>query len=86
MKRDKKLLLTILEGIEGIEPHGRLEIKLDDWTEDQVVYHLNLLGEEGLVKLRNVVPAYHVYDNVFRIIIPGMTMAGHDYLDELRST
>ena len=84
MKRDEKLLRAIMEGIEGLEPYGTLEIKLNDWTEEQVVYHINLLGEAGLVRLPTWVPPYHQHGNVFRIIVQGLTMAGHDYLDDLK--
>ena len=86
MKRDKKLLRAILERIEEIEPYGNLEIKLDHWTKDEIWYHLKLLGDEGFVKLPTSVPPYYADDNAFRIVIPGLTMVGHDYLDELRST
>ena len=84
MKRDKKLLLAILQRVEENPPFGKLEIDLDNWTKDEVVYHLNLLGAENLVMLPTWVPSYHVDCNVFRIIIKGLTLAGHDYLDALR--
>lgn len=85
MKRDKKLLLEILQGIEANPPFGRLEVELTGGrTKDEVIEHLNLLGEKNLVELPSWVPAYHVEGNVFRIIIKRLTMEGHDYLDDLR--
>lgn len=80
MKRDVELIRKILMFVEGQDPNASEihDIKLDGYTADEVFDHVQLADEAGWLRGAgySMGPASHAI---------GLTMAGHDFLDAMRS-
>ena len=84
MKRDLDLIREILLGIEAnhtnkttIAAEVGLNFKVEGHSDEEVAYHLILLIDAGYVlgqktSMQNMV------------MVKGLTMTGHDYLDSVR--
>lgn len=79
MKRDmdlvRDLLLAIEDGLEELDPAQGLPGK--NYTEKQLVHHLNIMVEHGLIKDGGALIGGP-------ICIDGLTWEGHDFADTLR--
>ncbi|MCX6701498.1 MAG: DUF2513 domain-containing protein [Methanomicrobiales archaeon] len=82
MKRDFDLIRAILLYLES-QPRGFIgdQIALEGNSNDEVVYHLVLMKDEGLIEglVRSI---YRQYTPIVRV--HRMTRAGHDFLDACR--
>lgn len=78
MKRDLDLCRTILLTIES-QPHGFAdELHIDGYSEEQIGYHVYLLGEAGLLKTS----VCTVMDSHSPQALPiNLTWDGHEFLD-----
>jgi len=83
MKREKELYIKILQSIEenqtSCEPYISDDMNIKDYTDDQVVYHLDLLEDDGLIRLENIYTMGNSWRRIKRI-----TSVGHDFLDGVR--
>lgn len=83
MKREKDLCFKILQFIEknqtSCEPYISDDMNIKNYTDDQIVYHLDLLEDSGLIILENIYAMGNSWRRIERI-----TNAGHAYLDEVR--
>lgn len=79
MKRDIDLIRKILLVLESQE-HGffREPLVVDGYTEEQIGYHVHLLGEAGLLKVRDHTHLQSMSPEAFPISI---TWAGHEFID-----
>ncbi len=81
MKRDMDLIRAILLAVES-DPHGIApKIEIPDYTEEQIGYHVFLLGEAGLANVRDVT-AHNGKSPEAQIT--RLTWAGHEFLDSAR--
>ncbi|MEA2994201.1 MAG: hypothetical protein QOD40_3121 [Alphaproteobacteria bacterium] len=86
MRRDMNLIRELLlkleslpirsGGIVHISP-GDAEVAIQDYSEDQVGYHLSLLKEQRLIETPGSQP-------MIGIIFRRLTWEGHDFLDAVR--
>jgi hypothetical protein len=83
MKFSLDLIRVILLQIEA-QPRGFIEeqIFLDDYSNDEVVYHLVLMMDKGLIE-GFIHPSFGQYTPV--VLVKRMTWAGHDFLDACRN-
>jgi len=83
MIRKEELCAKILQFIEKnqtpYEPYISDEINIKGYTEDQIVYHLDLLEDDGFIKIENTNMMNNNWRKVTRI-----TNTGHDVLDSIR--
>lgn len=83
MKRNFDLIRAILFYIES-QPRGFIgdQIALDGYSNDEVVYHLVLMKDEGLIEglVRSISGQYTPI-----VLVHRMTWAGHDFLDACRN-
>jgi len=81
MKRDMDLIRTILIEMERNEsPNDQAEIHADGYSDDQIVYHLKLLKEAGLIE------AIDVSSFEGMAFIPrNLTWRGHEFLEAARN-
>ena len=78
MKRDLDLLRLILLAIEADPTYRRgelLRVTIPGYSEDDTQYHLMLLGEAGLVNVKQLSSGYFV---------TRLTWEGHEFLDTIR--
>jgi len=84
MKREKDLCLKILQFIEknqtSYEHYLSDDIKIDNYTDTQIIYHLDLLEDNMLVEIDDSV---RTMGSSWRRI-KRITNAGHDFLDDVR--
>jgi len=81
MKRDMDLIRQILLSVEADE-HGFVDkLELLDYTQEQIGYHIYLLGEAGLA---NVLTTTSHGSKSPKAIIRNLTWAGHEFLDSAR--
>jgi len=83
LKRDMDLARRILLDIEACGEctgKGWLELKYDDWTPNEVSYHITLLHEAGLIEIQN---QRHL-DAANHVKPKRLTWAGHEFLDNAR--
>ncbi len=82
MKRIDDLCFKILQFIEKnqtpYEHYLSDYIKIKGYTEDQIVYHLDLLEDSGFIKIEDMNTMNNNWRKVKRI-----TNAGHDCLDDI---
>ena len=83
MKRDMELVRQILVQIEEHE-HGMAprSLTIDGYTQEQIGYHVHLMGQAGLLKVADV---SHFGSTSPEAIATRMTWAGHEFLDAARS-
>ena len=83
MKRDEDLCFKILQFIEkkqtSYEQYMSDNIKIKGYTADQIVYHIDLLGDEDFIEIENVSTTNNNWRAIKRI-----TNVGHDFLDDVR--
>lgn len=83
MKRDMDLARQILLEVENCEEaiggRGRLELAFDGYTRAQVIYHVELLQEAGLIEAER---CGHLGERIFWPT--RLTWNGHEFLDEAR--
>ena len=83
MKRDmdliRNILLTTESDIHGLAPPKSMEI--DNYTQEEIGYHIHLLGEAGLAKVVDMTS--YQSESPFAQI-RSLTWAGHDFLDSAR--
>ncbi len=85
MKRDMDLVRALLlkledleQGAGGIYLYEYSELIVDGYTEDQVVYHLDLLVEAGLIDQGG-------NGALSEFMFRRLTWEGHDFADSVRS-
>lgn len=84
MKRDMELIRAIMLWAEGQEHAGfRDNPKIEGYTEEQIGYHVHLLGQAGLATTLEVIEcrAKSPYSS-----IQALTNKGHDFIDATRKT
>ena len=83
MKRDIDLVRHILLFIEQHE-HGTAprDMAIDGYTEEQIGYHVHLMGQAGLLKVADVTSFSSTSPEAIPI---SMLWDGHDFLDAARS-
>src|SRR5207253_871659 len=83
MRRDMDLIRLIMFKIEehpaGFAPQG---FSIEGYTEDEVAYHVWLLGDAGLMK---VADATNMHSSGPEATPVHLTSAGHDFLDAARN-
>ena len=84
MQRDLELIREILLRVEAIEGlRGIPDLEIENFSESEVVYNLDLSIQAGLVEGNVVIGADgHYYISG----LMGLTWAGHDFLDSARDT
>lgn len=86
MKRDMDLVRELLLHFEGKSETAGVDAKrvqIEGYTEDQIVLHLNIMAEAGLL----VFEAFRSSTNPDRIIstlVFDLSWTGHEYLDTIR--
>ena len=84
MKRDMDLIRKILLATE-LNPHGFAPQKLmeiDDYTQEEIGYHIHLLGEADLAKVVDMTFDQSVSPNAQML---NLTWNGHEFLDSSRN-
>lgn len=81
MKRDMDLARNIIFKLEEYsEPNGWVEIKIDNYTNEEISYHIKLLFQAGLIE------AYDVTDSSgFEWKAKSLTWKGHEFLEAARN-
>jgi hypothetical protein len=85
MKRDMDLLRRILFDIEECEgttglSGGHLKIDIEGRSPEEVMYHIQLAHEAGLIEVRDVSNMSGIYMYPTRL-----TWLGHEFVDEARN-
>jgi len=81
MKRDMDLVRKLLLAIEAHpEPDGAFDVDVPGYPREQIMYHVQLLHEAGLVSAENVTTF-----NAFEWQVHSLTWSGHEFLDATRS-
>jgi len=83
MKRDKNLIAEIMQFIEkdqtSCEYYLSDGIDIKGYSNDQIIYHLDLLNDEGFIEVEDISRMNISWRGVKRI-----THLGHDFLDGVR--
>lgn len=81
MKRDIELVREILAALEELESFDEPVIpNIPDRSKHEVVYHIKLLSEAGLIEAQN-----WSTDGGPEWVATSLTSSGHDFLDAARS-
>lgn len=81
MKRDMDLARNILLKLEEYsEPNGSAEIKIENYTNEEVSYHIRLLFQAGLIEADNVTDT-----GGFEWKAKSITWKGHEFLEAARN-
>jgi hypothetical protein len=80
VKRDMDLIRAILLAVESCSSGLAPKIEIHDYTQEQINYHVYLLGEAGLAKVHNITPD----GGSPAALISSLTWAGHEFLDASR--
>lgn len=82
MKRDMDLVRLILLKIEETEnPDELYNFIIEGYTREELIYHLGLLNEAGMLSDYN--PVY-AGGGVYFYSVSKLTWEGHDFLDSIR--
>lgn len=80
MQRDIDLIREILLEVEKKDaPTGWIDIEIDDYSKEQVSYHVKLLAEAGYLEAKDLTTKYE-----FDWKPVNLTWEGHDFLDAAR--
>ena len=80
MKRDMELVRKILIAIEDSNnTMGSITLNFDNYSDEQVSYHVKLLSENGLIKAIDA--SSH---DVIAWMPTGLTWDGHDYIEAIK--
>ena len=83
MKREKDLCLKILQFVEknqtSYEQCVSDSIKIKGYADDQIVYHIDLLNDDGLIEVESMSTVSNSWRAIKRI-----TSVGHDFLDDVK--
>jgi len=81
MRRDMDLARNILFTIEEYsEPNGWAEIKIENYSQEEISYHIKLLYQAGLIEADNLTDS-----GGFEWKAKSLTWNGHEFLDSARS-
>lgn len=82
MKLDRELVRAILLEVERRPPtqYQSEAVELEGWTEEEIGYHLMILGEAGYLEIEDV--GYLGRELAFEAT--RLTYAGHEYVDTIR--
>jgi hypothetical protein len=81
MKRDTELIRKILLFLEeNATPEHTTEVKISGHSEEEIMYHMKLLLDNGYIEGYDSSPVKGIY-----ISPTGLTWTGHDFLDTVRS-
>ncbi|SNZ14094.1 Hypothetical protein SAMN05421503_2225 [Terribacillus aidingensis] len=84
MKRDMSIIRDLLLDIESEYTEGGFALEVteeDDYTEEEMKYHLQLMKEAKLIKLETVLDEEEEEEE---LLIYGLTWDGHELLDSIR--
>jgi Hypothetical protein (DUF2513) len=84
MKRDMSIIRNLLMDIESEYTDGGFALEVtgeDDYTEEEMNYHLQLMKEAKLIKLETVLDEDEEEEE---LLIYGLTWEGHELLDSIR--
>ena len=84
MKRDMELVRKLLLYIEEnytYEPIDSNSVHLDNYSEEEIGYHLKIMLEGGLITTIN---ANSMDSRTYECFINGITWFGHEFLDSVR--
>ena len=83
MKRDMDLVRDILFAIEASEtdPRAWIDLKLEGRSQQEVVYHVQLLGEAGLLIAQDL---QTIGASGYKHMPKRLTWQGHEFLDTIR--
>lgn len=77
MKRDMELIKKILLEVEGKEsPRGWIRVSFDEYTEQEIDFHVKLLKEENLIVAKTYLRSGHS--------IQSLTMSGYDFIEQAK--
>ncbi len=80
MKRDMELIRAMLLQIEAHEnPTVRIRIEVEGYSAQEIVYHVKLLAEAGLIEAYDASSTRELY-----WIPKHLTWSGHEFLDAVR--
>ena len=80
MKRDIELIRKILLDTESQDKLPMWHIpEFPNFTDIQIAYHIKLLGEAGLLEIKDMSSKDHV-----KFVIKNLTWEGHEFLDASR--
>lgn len=83
MKRDMDLIRKILLKLENFTSDDNInKIEIEDFSHDQVAYHIYLLQDAGLIRAGILMDYGTAVPKI--TAINGLTWAGHDFLDASR--
>ena len=81
MKRDMDLIRQILLRLEELPmTGGRHDIEIDGYSHEQIIYHVRLMDEAGLIEAQDLTTMTAIDWRPKRI-----TYEGHEFLDAARS-
>ncbi|QXE02862.1 DUF2513 domain-containing protein [Terribacillus sp. DMT04] len=84
MKRNMSIIRDLLLDIESEYTEGGFALEVteeDDYTEEEMNYHLQLMKEAKLIKLEMVLDEEEEEEE---LLIYGLTWDGHELLDSIR--
>ena len=88
MKRDMNLVREILIRLEPLDAHAHKAVRLvvgitpldiPNYSTDEVIYHLLIMTQGGLINSGGINIAKNTMDQYF-----GLSWDGHEFLDEVR--
>jgi len=82
MKRDMDIIRAILLKINDHEEISLSEVKLDQFSLEQVAYHVNLLAEAGYIA---GIPYFGSGQSITQWIDVRLTWDGHEFIDAARN-
>ncbi|MFP7494694.1 DUF2513 domain-containing protein [Terribacillus saccharophilus] len=85
MKRDMSLIRNLLLDIESEYTEGGFALEVteeDEYSEEEMNYHLQLMKEAKLIKLEAV---FDEEEEEEELLIYGLTWEGHELLDSIRN-
>ena len=81
MKIDMDLARNILFKIEDYqEPNGWIDIKFEDYSNEEISYHIKLLSQAGLIEAEDLTDS-----SGFEWKAKSLTWKGHEFLEAARS-
>lgn len=82
MKRDMNLVREILLAVEARQSTGAEDLHIEGYSQEEIGYHVYLMGEEGLLDAMNVIG---INSPSPKAMARGLTWQGHDFLEAARN-
>jgi hypothetical protein len=87
MKRDLDLVRKILEKLEEKPQEITQQLKIDNYSDSEIMYHFIIMDEAGLIRCEREVSKSSkiTLDRVIRVYPFGLTWQGHEFLEIARN-